>query len=276
MSKLHHPALHLLCGLAIASGLSLVGCVSSDDVDPMPSTGGGAGTGGTADTGGTGGGDTGGTGGTGGTVTLRCMGKTAPPAATLADFEALMTGDGVATIGAGTLVGTYVYLDPADLNATKAQALIEGHDPATSTQAVSTTIHSETWGGGMGLWFDMPGCFDATGFTGISFWAKSSSPPASTPAGTVNLGLNMGDTSAPADGGTCDTTPCESPTWNFVVTETWAQFEVRWSEFTPGKAGTEMIPATGDNITGVNFNLGNDSTARDIVFDLDDVAFLTD
>ena len=290
MSKLHHPALHLVCTLAIASGLAAVACTGSDDVDVDPETGG---TGGSVETGGTSGGGTGGVGtggtsgsggsntgggGTGGApVTPRCMTKSAVPGATLLDFEALTAGNGATVIGTSAIqIGTYVYVDPMDTTATQMQALVEGYDATISTQAVSTTIHSSTWGGGMGLWFNMPGCLDATAFTGVSFWAKSPAPPATTPAGTVAFSLNMADTSLVAEGGTCATAPCTAPSYNFVVTETWTQFEVRWADFTAGVAGTTMVTPTGDNVTGLNFNLGNDNTARDIVFDLDDVAFLTD
>jgi hypothetical protein len=166
------------------------------------------------------------------------------------------------------LGGTYSYIDPADPNATQTLSFVAGHD-AESTQALSFVVHSETWGAGMGLWF---ACMDASAYTGVTFWARGSAP-----SGPVELLLTTNDAVRVAEGGTCpDAGPCASPKVTVMLTDTWTQFTYAWGEFTPGDAAGTPVPATGNNVIGLNFNMGNDSTPNDLELVIDDFEFTTE
>jgi hypothetical protein len=113
------------------------------------------------------------------------------------------------------------------------------------------------WGGAMAFW--MP-CINATAYAGIQFMAKGTSP-----TGNIGFVLNMEDSTPPdsvdpAGGGTCAGTglegECTGPSTTFALTTAWTLVQIPWGGLTAGMAATGMpVPATGDEITGMAFNM---------------------
>jgi hypothetical protein len=299
VSKLRSFAWVALSALSLAAGTSVVSCTSSDDVDNTTPDGssGSAGTGGSTggaggSTGGTGGstggagGSTGGAGGTGGSAQPACASKVTVQATDtlITNFETIelsgTTGDTTTyTFAGGVLGGTYAYVDALS---TKTVSLVPGFDTA-STKAFSVEMHARSlfpdggesadagssWGGGLGLWL---GCVDASGHAGIRFWAKGS-VPSSTPVNTVKVLLTNADTlEAPA--GTCTAAPCTRPEVNIELTADWTEHTLAWADFTAGVAGTTPVPATGNNLTGIEFAVSNNNEPNEISVVIDDVAFM--
>jgi hypothetical protein len=123
-----------------------------------------------------------------------------------------------------------------------------------SIHAANTT-QASVWGGGIGLWL---GCFDASTYSGLSFYARGT-----TPTSKLSVSLSMEDTSAPsstnpAGGGTCTISPssgCKSPSANVDLPTDWTLVKVPWASFTGGMglAGT-AVAASGKRINGLTFN----------------------
>lgn len=270
--------------LLLAGGLS-VGCVSDEDPDGKGDAGSGGGgsgaTGGSAGSGtsgGAAGGSASGGGGAGGTggmpaAMISCA-MTAEASGTsplLTDFEALSAADGTFTFeSAGLLGGSYIYSDlmAVDEPSTTERSLSEGHDE-TSKQALVGKIHNATWGGGLGLWF---ACIDASVYTGITFWARGSSP-----AGEVKVLLSVNAAEVAAKGGDCpDAGPCDRPFTTFELTDEWTEYTFEWADFTEGNAAGTPVPASPVDLYGLEFSLPNDNMSRDLELALDDVSFTTE
>lgn len=259
----------------LVTGGLLVGCVNNDPPEEMGSSG--TATGGTAVTP-TAGTSAGGT-GSGGTATGGSGGAAAKPKAcatvvkasgtspVITDFEGQATPtSGYMFESAGITGGTYIYTDMLDTTSTSKLAFAAGHD-AASMQALDGQIHNTTWGGGMGLWF---GCMDARVYTGITFWARGTSP-----AGKVKVNLTIDEAVMVIDGGSCpDAGPCVRPFVDIDVTDEWQQFTFAWADFMPGDAAGTALPGdTVAKINGLDFGLHNDNTERDLELTLDDFSF---
>jgi hypothetical protein len=300
VSKLRNSALFLVGAASLAVGISVVSCTSSDDVDTKTPDGsigsGGSGTGGTGATpatggagGGTGGAATGGAGG-GGTGES-CNTKVAVPdgAPLITDFETLtIEGDGGTNTTtyrfAGTanvLGGAYAY---ADELSTKDVSLPAGHD-TSSTRAFSNAIHARSlfpddasapdggssWGGGLGLWLN---CVDARGYGGIHFWARGSVPsPDALPVNNATVLLTIAETLETPDG-TC-AGPCTRPKKVIELSDTWTEYTILWGDFTAGDAAGTSVPATGDNLTGIEIAVSNTDVVSEILVEIDDVSFVS-
>jgi hypothetical protein len=258
----------------LVSGGLFVACVSNDDVDGDESGGSaGTATAGANAMAGTGtGGSTGGTGGGGSAGT-----STTPPAcATVAtasgtsplitDFESMTSATGTYMFESPALTGgTYIYTDTMSADSTSMLSFSAGHAEA-STQALVGQIHNATWGGGMGLWF---GCIDASVYTGITFWARGSSP-----AGAIKLNLSVNAVEVESKGGSCpDAGPCVRPSAPVEVTDEWQEFTFAWADFTPGDAAGTPVPGGGDGLYGIDFSIPNDNMARDLELAVDDFSF---
>jgi hypothetical protein len=188
----------------------------------------------------------------------------------IVDFEDMTAATGTYMFDDGAMTGgTYIYTDPMSTPAsTSMLSFAEGHDE-TSTQALVGTISNPTWGGGMGLWFS---CQDASVYTGVTFWARGSSP-----AGPVQLNLTVNEAELESKGGGCpDAGPCTRPYLTFELTEEWTQHTFAWADFMPGDAAGTPIPSGADTLYGLDFGLTNDNMARELVLAVDDFAFTTE
>lgn len=114
---------------------------------------------------------------------------------------------------------------------------------------------------GIGFSFTDSQPFDASGYDGVSFWAKGT--------GQIRVAVTIPAITAVMHGGTC-TSNCDD-SYGFVVgvTEEWKKFEVPWSVLRQAGWGT-IAPFEQTKVTGVDFGFGSGST-----FDvrIDDVAF---
>lgn len=280
MSKMRSLARRSACAAALLC-MAVVGCVS-EDADPDGAGTGGMGTAATggadpgtggADpgTGGTGGGSGGsdpGTGGSSASVPACEMGKTTLTAESplITDFEAAQAFDTPYSFGTPSVMGgTYAYNDLGATDPGELLTIDAGYD-ATSAAALHGSIPVETWGGGVGLWF---GCVDASAFDGISLWIRGS-----LPSGTADVQLTVLETISDAEGGPCPEGACNSPYVTIDVTDEWTQHMLPWSMFTAGTAGDAEVPATGDNLSGININLGNDNMPNTLEIAVDDVSFI--
>lgn len=134
-------------------------------------------------------------------------------------------------------------------------ALVMG---AGNTSSYAPTISNaqaggaDAWGAGLGMWM---ACIDATSFTGLSLDIKGS-----TPTGTVTLTVATEATAPPDEqnpdaGGTC-LTDCSDASAEIAVSDEWTQVLLPWGAFTPGTADGAMVPVNGDNLIGINVQVG--------------------
>jgi hypothetical protein len=266
----------------VVSGGLVVGCVSNEEPEDKATAGtsgtpaGGSATSG-ASMGGSASGSSSGGGGSGGsagsTTTMAPCATEAVASGTsplITDFEEMKTATGTYTFESGaTLGGSYIYTDlEGDTEEDPSTSMLtfsEGHD-ATSTQALVGKIHNATWGGGMGLWF---GCIDASVYTGITFWARGSSP-----AGPIKLNLSVNDAEVESKGGLCpEAGPCVRPFVEVELTDEWQELTFEWADFMPGDAAGSPVPGSGDNLYGIDFGIPNDNMSRDLELAVDDFSF---
>jgi hypothetical protein len=107
---------------------------------------------------------------------------------------------------------------------------------ASNTTRAARLSGSGFTGFGAGMGYGLA-CLDATGYQGISFWAKGT-------AGTDNniaLQVAIPATHAVADGGDCQTKCYDHPSKRVVLTASWQQYQIRWSDLAQAGFGN---PAT--------------------------------
>ncbi len=258
---------------ASAGSTSSGGSVTTGTTGGASTASGGSSSVGGAATGGAAGTATAGAGGSAGTssggsgpVMKDCAQKFTVTSPAIADFESYdgtVTPDmfvfqfGSATAGMGVYAGPYSF---SDTLGTSTFGILAGHasERALSDVYSVTTCPMATptcWGTALALWF---GCVDASTYSGISFWVRGS-----TPGGTISVSIPMEDTSAaaadPAGGGTCTGTDetCKAPIAKDIpVTADWTQVTLPWAMFTAGDANGTAVPATGNNLTGIQFSAG--------------------
>ena len=173
----------------LAAGL-LAGC-TTDDASNSTSSGGSSGaSGGTANGAGSGGkgGTSTGNGGSANTVASVCATKAlvaAPPIATfdsctigLSD-EAATSGCTVAAIGGTTIFGGVFSYDDGTGN--PSFSVVSGH--TSGAIGLTSTERATAYGGGFGIW--TTGCFNASAYEGITFWARGIAPDSGKAAVTV-------------------------------------------------------------------------------------------
>ena len=279
-SALFHSA---FVAVLVAGGLS-VACVSNEDPEDGGKAGSGsaqggssgAASGGSATSGSTSGGSpAAGSGGAAGMpaamVACASVAEASGTSPVITDFETMTSATGTYTFESAALLGgTYVYSDTTATEepSTSALSLSPGHDES-STQALEAKIHNATWGGGVGLWF---ACLDASAYTGVTFWARGSSP-----AGKVKLLLSVNAVEIESKGGDCpDAGPCARPFTELELTDEWTEHTFKWADFTDGDAAGAAVPGSGDALCGIEFSLPNDNTSRDLELNVDDVAFTTE
>jgi hypothetical protein len=153
--------------------------------------------------------------------------------------------------GAGTpeavYAGTYTYAEASDM--TQMSSMVLGNN---SEYALSVTSEGAIeWGGGLGLWMT---CVDASAFDGISFWVRGTVPNGMAYMSLSMESTNPPDENEPLSGGTCSL-ECTGPGVDVPVTDVWTRVFLRWSDFEPGTADGASIPATGDEIAGIQWNI---------------------
>ncbi len=131
---------------------------------------------------------------------------------------------------------------------------VGGANNSTWAIHAANTTQASAWGGGVGFWL---GCFDASSYSGLSFYARGT-----TPTSKISVSIAMEDTSPPsatnpAGGGTCTITPtsgCKPPSFDVALPADWTLVKIPWASFTGGMgmAGT-AVTANGARITGLNF-----------------------
>ncbi len=203
------------------------------------------------------------TGGAGGAVVVQkdCAVMTTVTSPVLADFESY---DGATDAGEWSFAfngaaddPNAVYAGPYgfdDASGTPFFGMVAGN---ASNYAVSASNAAATaWGTGFGLWM---GCIDASAYTGIQFYIRG------TAAGGVGISLAMEDTTLPdaadpAGGGTCagateeDCVGASYTIESTSLTDTFTLIQIPWTAFTDGDAAGVAVPATGSEITGINFS----------------------
>lgn len=215
----------------------------------------------TSDTGGAAGTPTGGapTGGASSIVQKDCANMKVLTGATLTDFESY---DG--KTAAGSWVFSFNGVWPAALyggpyangdgSGNYVLGFVGGANSSNWAIQVANTTEASVWGGGVGFWL---GCFDASAYSGLSFYARGT-----TPTSKITVSISMEDTSPPnatnpAGGGTCTMSPssgCTSPSAAVDLPADWTLVKIPWASFTGGVglAGT-AVTVTGTRINGLTF-----------------------
>jgi hypothetical protein len=282
----------MMVSAAALLGLGLLAGCTTDDASSSASGGAQSATGGTRNAAGSGGGSSAATGGGGSSSSgpSVCDSKAIVTAPLIANFDSCtvgLTGDAVASgcqlasIGGSTLFGGVFSYDDGTGNPTF--SVVPGH--ASGGLGLATTEPASKYGGGFGVW--TTGCFNASAYKGISFWARGIVPkdgkatfsvmmaetaPSVPPAGTTNRGTCTGASEQ-----------CKSPKFSFPVTDTWTQVHAPWSGFMGGDANGTPVAANGDDIFQFQWEIGlafaPDSTGSYVAqpaeyeLEIDDVAF---
>lgn len=139
----------------------------------------------------------------------------------------------------------------------------------STTAARSWGKGFETWGAGFGFDLSSPegakAAYDASAFTGITFWAKIG-------AGSVKSATVMiSDPGTDPDGGVC-TDECDKWQKTLALTEEWQQFTIPFADLKQGgwgtPAGSEQIDAT--QLYSIQFQVG---VAPEFDVYIDDLGF---
>jgi hypothetical protein len=196
-----------------------------------------------------------------------CFNKTVISAPMVADFETYdgtMALTGSPSFGwafnapAGTAGAVYAGLYSwSDNTGTPLLSMVAPGCNASKWAASNSNTNSTAYGGGLGMWM---GCIDASAYLGISFYVQGSAP-----TGSIKFVMDTEATSSPDTtgfgGGTC-TSGCVAPYIVLPVSATWTQVLAPWNQFTAGTANGATVTTTGNNITGLSWNVGLNSTAN--------------
>jgi hypothetical protein len=203
---------------------------------------------------------TGGAGSTGGTSTVVkvCANMKTLTAPMLTDFESY-DGKSAASSWAFSFNGVwpdalYAGLYPSeDGTGNYSLGFVSGANGSSWAIDASNTSQATAWGGGLGLWMN---CIDASLYSGVSFYARGS-----TPSGSISVAIGMEDTTPPsptnqAGGGTCTISPpstgCQQPLAKVALSADWTLIQIPWASFTGGMglAGSP-VAATGARIVSL-------------------------
>lgn len=262
--------MHLRITLSVLGGiaaLASVGCTTTEAPDDGPGSGGSnsAGTAGmsSSGTGGSSGSAAGspGTGGSGGGKVGggTCASEASTVAPEIADFDGCAVGSDATECAVPAIAGTVLFggvFAYDDGTGNPEFSVVDGQ--AGSALSLASTEDATKYGGGFGIWTS--GCFDASSYSGVTFWVRGIAPN----DGTATMALQLSDTtpSSPAPGmtntGTCSgtTDTCKSPKATFPVTDTWTQVHAKWSDFKGGDAAGTPVKVTGANIIQFQWDIG--------------------
>ncbi|HVZ75010.1 MAG TPA: carbohydrate binding domain-containing protein [Polyangia bacterium] len=184
-------------------------------------------------------------------VTPACVGKVHHLAATdtlIADFEA------------SGLTNWYEYHDASA--GTESPLALASPGAANTAHAAHLVATGFTgFGAGLGLGL---GCWDASPFTGIAFWAKGTAGPTNV----IALQVAIPATHAVADGGDCTTKCYDHPSMHVALSSAWQRFQVPFDQLEQAGFGA---PAT---YQGMIMALNWVSLAGpDVDFQIDQISF---
>jgi hypothetical protein len=155
---------------------------------------------------------------------------------------------------AGSASAVYAGLYQSNDGTGSPQMSIAGPGNASSKYAANfSNTQASKYGGQVGMWM---GCIDASGYQGVSFWVKGSTPTNKATMNVATEGTTAPDKTDAAGGGTCTTEPCTQASAEFDVTSTWKQVMIPWETFKPGAANGADVKLTGDKVTGMSWNAG--------------------
>ncbi len=147
--------------------------------------------------------------------------------------------------------------------------LESGRGGSTNGLHFAGTDHVQTgdeypWGGGVGLYL-IPQCYDASAYTGVSFWAKGS--------GVFVFSVGTFEAQSCEFGGKCTLENCVANGKEFTLdaADDWQQISVSWDELAGGSAPFD-ITHLGGLTWGVK-NPGTPTTPYSWDLWLDDVSF---
>lgn len=166
---------------------------------------------------------------------------------------------------------------------------------------VEALVPKTSWGAGFGIWMGGAAtnpdtdtgvsCIDASVFDGITFWVKGTNT-GSNPAGTYRVEFKTFDTanaypatprtcSTDADGGNvctgdkaggCTAAKCDPYTYTGVLTDTWTQVNIKWTDLIAPTTGV-TAPFNAAKLAGINIALPSDLYGGTVQFYIDDVEF---
>lgn len=190
-------------------------------------------------------------------------------------IEDAENGDGQAVIAGGRAGYLYTYVDEAGSSIEPGPGDFRPSPGGPAESRFMVRINGTVAGtghayAGVGIGFvDPKAAYDASGYQGISFFAKAA------PGSENHLRLKIPDTATDPDGGQC--TECFNDFGiDFAITEEWTRYVVRWSDLAQssgwGSPQPEAINPAG--IYGVQWQVGTPGASYDIA--IDDVAFVGD
>jgi hypothetical protein len=267
--------------IALASTLSLAfACTSKSGADDEGS-GGDSGSGANSSKAGSGGGSSGGnatagstaagstTGGSGGMTssTPNCEGAEVAEGTCqmIDDFE---DGDDQLWAVEGRGGKWYAFDDGTGTASPARDAFATSAAEDRPTSAVHSTGEGfSDYGGGVG--FGLSGCYDASAYTGVSFWAKADT----SVLATIRFSVATSDTRPEAQGGTCTGTGCgDNYGIAIELTDEWKQYEIKWTDMFQVNWGKKFA-FNNHNLLGVDFTAYSDTKPFGWDFWVDDIAF---
>jgi len=162
----------------------------------------------------------------------------APPAEGATPGALVHVGDGSDTNGGTGVITT---------------EMVTGEGDAGYALQIANT-NAINWGGLVMFYFpfqgETPACVDASGYQGVEFSIKGT-----TPSGRFGATLGMLDTMPVADRGLCanaSSSDCKDANIEFTLAAdaaAWQRVQVPWSALTPGiGSATACVPVTGQNV----------------------------
>ena len=130
-----------------------------------------------------------------------------------------------------------------------------------SRRCSSAARASPSWGVALGV--GVAACVDATPYTGVTFWAKSTSGTALP----VKFDLGTYDIVSSANGGGCTGTCAGRYETSLTIPTEWKQIQIPFCAFAPVMT---TIPVAKNKITGLTFLIPGKVTYQ---FYIDDISF---
>jgi len=164
--------------------------------------------------------------------------------------------------------GTQTPADGADMTMTAIQ-------PARGQSAFAASSNGSgftDWGAGFGFDLNNAGTtratYDASRFTGISFWAKAGA------GSTTKMRFTIADDETAPDGGICQEALAECDDHfgaNVILSEEWQNFSYRFSDLKQDGFGKAFPALKPDKLYGIQFE-----AEATVTFDfwIDDIAFV--
>ncbi len=154
-----------------------------------------------------------------------------------------------------------------------ASPMRDAFETSADAERASNVVHSSgegftDYGGGVG--FGLSGCYDATEYSGMTFWAKADTAVLKT----IRFSVATTDTRAMDQGGTCEGTGCGD---NYGIaldlTDEWKLYEIKWSDMFQVGWG-QKFPFNTHNLRGVDFTAYSDEKPFGWDFSVDDISFM--